>query len=274
MLSHRLMFSRDLLYTGLQAQTKIAGRLFTSWTWMWYSPCTCSSAAGVRRGRCRRSPCTGSSAAGVRRGCCRRSPCTGPSACCVRRGRSRHSPCTCSSAAGVRRGCCCRSPCTGPSACCVRRCRSHHSPCTCSSAACVRRASGAFRAARCAPLSVSSCPSRQSLCRWPQVGQVAQEVVWKGLSLFSAWWRRRSYGKSCLCCSACSRYRARTFIRVDVESLPKIIRRACLPGGTEIGSPGGSLGLDDDVTTVTVAGRCSGLRTVLDLCWVMAFVGV
>jgi len=37
-------------------QGKIAGNLFTSWTWNWCSPCTGSSTAGVCRERCRHSP--------------------------------------------------------------------------------------------------------------------------------------------------------------------------------------------------------------------------
>ena len=78
--------------------------------------CTCSSAAGARRGPCRRSLCTSSSPAGARRYCCRRSLYTCSSAAGARRGRCRRSLCTCSSAAGARRSCYRRSLCTCPSA--------------------------------------------------------------------------------------------------------------------------------------------------------------
>ena len=42
---------------------------------------------------------------------------------------------------------------------------------------------GAFLVALRAPLSFSSCPLRQFLCRWLQVGKVAEEVVWQDLPL-------------------------------------------------------------------------------------------
>ena len=116
------------------------------------SLCTCSSAAGARRGRCcrslytcsshagarrcrrRRSLCTCSSAAGARRGCCHRSLYIGSSHTGARRCCCHRSLYTCSSAAGARRGRCRHSLCTCSSPAGARRCRRCHSLYTCSSA--------------------------------------------------------------------------------------------------------------------------------------------
>jgi hypothetical protein len=87
-----------------------------------FSPCSAYSCL------CR-SPCIGSSAADVRKDRCRRSPCIGSSAACVRTDCCRRSPCILSSAACVRNNCCRRSPYIGSSADCVRNDLSRQSPC-------------------------------------------------------------------------------------------------------------------------------------------------
>ena len=85
--------------------------LFALWflpscSWPRDSLYTCSSVAGVRRCRRRRSPYTGSSLVGVRRCCYRRSLYTRSSVAGAHRCCCRRSLYTCSSVAGARR--CCR----------------------------------------------------------------------------------------------------------------------------------------------------------------------